>query len=131
MNHQPTVLVIDDDPAVGDLFRLMLESRDIPCTICRDGETAIDTWRSVRPALVVLDLALPGRGGQEILADMALDPDIADTPVVVVSGVTDGNPTNDETWRRRLDVAAYYSKPLEPKILLDQIQLLLNQPPAS
>lgn len=82
------VLVLDDDPAVGQLLRRILRMR-IPAGGFIDaftGGEGLALMHSEKPDLVLLDLSLPDLNGLEVLDRMAQDPDLADIPVIVVSG---------------------------------------------
>lgn len=120
-----TVCVVEDDPGVRDLFRLMLESRGYRCISHSDGETALERMRVELPVLIVLDLALPGKNGMELLADLRQDDLLGKLPVIVVTGLTEETPGSEEQWRRRLEVEAFFSKPLEPARLLETVEQLL------
>jgi two-component system, chemotaxis family, response regulator Rcp1 len=91
MTMVPLVLVVDDAPDSGDLYRRSLEAgRDGPSTatveVVPDGAVAIQRMRDLtapRPDLVILDLSMPERGGHEVLAVMRTAPRLVSVPVVV------------------------------------------------
>ena len=86
------VLVLDDDPAVGQLLRRILRMR-VPAGGFIDaftGGEGLALMRSEKPDLVLLDLSLPDLNGFEVLDHMAQDPALADIPVIIVSGYEHG-----------------------------------------
>lgn len=82
------VLVLDDDPAVGQLLRRILRMR-VPTGGFVDaftGSEGLALMRSEKPDLVLLDLSLPDLNGFDVLDRMAQEPELADIPVIIVSG---------------------------------------------
>jgi CheY-like chemotaxis protein len=94
MEPERTLLLVEDsDPDAEALLRL---ARKLPLSVSvarvRDGESALDyLYRrgayadAPRPVLVLLDLHLPGIGGQEVLAQLKADPELRSLPVVIFS----------------------------------------------
>ena len=75
-------------------------------TVARDGPSGLEAVRRVHPAVVLLDIRLPGIDGWAVLEALKADPDTRDIPVVVVSIV-------DERARGvALGAAAYLVKPI-------------------
>ena len=82
---RPTVVVVEDDERSGELVALHLTAAGLRPVVIRDGREGLAAVRSLRPVAVILDIKLPGMSGWEILHAVKSDPDIAGTPVVVVS----------------------------------------------
>jgi len=78
--------------------------------------------RAHRPDLVLLDLHLPDRPGEELLAELRGDPATAGIPVIVISA--DATPGHVERLRRA-GVAAYLTKPIDLGLLADAVQRVL------
>jgi CheY-like chemotaxis protein len=72
-----SALIVDDDPDVRALLRLVLElSTDFDCYEAADGHVALDVWHTRRPELVVLDHAMPGMTGLDVARGiLALEPE--------------------------------------------------------
>lgn len=88
MELRDRILVADDDPGSRRLVQRVLE-RHFDVVAVEDGAAA---WAAVRervPAAVVLDLQMPHMTGQEVLARLRGDPDLAHVAVVLVSGLSD------------------------------------------
>src|SRR5664279_2580406 len=64
------VLAIEDDPAVQRALRRTFESAGFEITVASDGASAMDVFRSTAPRVVILDLRLPGRSGQDICREI-------------------------------------------------------------
>jgi signal transduction histidine kinase/DNA-binding response OmpR family regulator len=82
---RPAVVVVEDDERSGELVALHLTAAGLRPVVIRDGREGVGAVRSVRPVAVVLDIKLPGMTGWEILHALKSDPDVAGTPVVIVS----------------------------------------------
>jgi two-component system, OmpR family, response regulator MtrA len=60
------ILVVDDDEALAEMIGIVLRNDGFEPVFCADGAKALDTFRSSRPDLVLLDLMLPGVDGIEV-----------------------------------------------------------------
>lgn len=81
------VLVVDDDENYRFLLRLMLRGLVERVEEAADGEEALALLPRVRPAAIVLDLAMPGMGGQELLRRLRADPAARQVPVLVLTSL--------------------------------------------
>lgn len=82
--------MVEDHPLQGRLLRVALEARldGRSVEVIADGAVAAARLRDPAlpaPALLVLDLDVPGRGGHELLADRARDPRLAAVPAAIVT----------------------------------------------
>jgi PAS domain S-box-containing protein len=86
-NHRArTVLYVEDNPANLMLVENLLARRsDIRLLSARDGTSGIETARSARPEVVLMDINLPGISGTEALRILAQDPATAHIPVIALS----------------------------------------------
>ena len=102
----PLVLVIDDDATVQDLLRRSLNRDGFRVETASDGATGLARARELRPAIITLDVMMPGMDGWEVLAALKEDPETADIPVIVVSIV------DERGLGFSLGAADYLTKPL-------------------
>lgn len=79
------VLVVDDQASIRELLRLVLLRLGHDVITAADGAEGLEAAREHRPALVVSDVAMPGRSGLDLLQDLAAEPRLRDTPVVLTS----------------------------------------------
>lgn len=86
---RPRVLLVEDDFAIAQMYRVQLERDGFEVAIADDGDSALRAIRADRPDLVLLDIRLPGMDGFEILRQMAADRTVSSTPVVVLSNYGD------------------------------------------
>jgi len=116
------VLVVEDEPAIADLQRLYLSRAGFGVQVERDGPTGLAAARRLHPAAVVLDVALPGMEGTEVLRALRADGDW--TPVLLVTA------RDEEADRLRgLDLGAddYLTKPFSPRELVARVVAVLRR----
>ena len=82
----PLALIIEDDPYQSDIFARAVEVAGYRSEIVSDGQEALDRLdKGITPALVVLDLHLPGAAGDEILRHIRADERLKDVPVILAT----------------------------------------------
>ena len=64
--EHPTILVVDDNHDNTEIVREYLEARGYPISVAYDGDEALALFEQIRPALVLLDVMMPGRDGWEV-----------------------------------------------------------------
>jgi len=79
------LLLIEDEANIAEAIRFILSRDGWDVRLHADGADAMAKLRALRPDVVILDLMLPGRSGLEILAEMRADPDLARTPVLMLT----------------------------------------------
>ncbi|RPI32932.1 MAG: helix-turn-helix domain-containing protein, partial [Chloroflexota bacterium] len=82
-----TILIVDDEPEARNAHKAMVEQGISGCTIhlAEDGESALAFMESKVPALVLLDLVMPGLSGADVLDQMRSDPRLRNVPVMILS----------------------------------------------
>ena len=83
------VLVVEDDPSVRGLLQTLLSAEGYQVATASDGLAGLVKASSQPPALVLLDLMMPDLGGVRVLEEMRDDPELAQVPVIVVTGKLD------------------------------------------
>lgn len=85
MDETPTILVVEDDSAIGGLLREIFTMGGYRVEVAHSGAAAADLLSASRPALITLDLNLPDISGQALLVGLRARPDMAGLPVVVIT----------------------------------------------
>ena len=116
------ILVIEDDNAVSNLLSLVFETEGYAVTRIDSALGAVEVVRRLSPHAIVLDLGLPYKSGAMLLRELKQEPDVADIPVVVVSGLTESL-----TPARRKLAAAVVAKPFAPTALIDTVQSVITK----
>ena len=120
----PTILVIDDDGDLLDVLRDVIEGEGYRAVTAQSGEDALTLLREgEKPCVILLDLKMPGMGGEEFRRRQLADPRLADVPVVGFTGLADG-----EASARRLALASYLRKPVKLHHLLETIAHYCSDP---
>lgn len=81
----PCVLIVDDDPSAVQAIHAALSGLDARFVFATDGAAALQSARTHRADLVLLDIYMPGMDGLEVLRRLRADPLLADTRVIVVT----------------------------------------------
>lgn len=113
-----TILIIDDDAAIGDLEQEVLARAGYAVLRAYSGTEALLLLRSSRPDLILLDLMLPGLSGEEVL------PQIRGIPVIVVSVRAS---VQDKVALLLGGAADYLTKPFDTKELLARVAVRLRE----
>ncbi|MFL5499824.1 MAG: response regulator transcription factor [Gemmatimonadaceae bacterium] len=66
----PPILVVDDNPDNAHIIRDYLEARGFPITVAYNGDDALKAFEEVKPALVLLDVMMPGRDGWQVCREI-------------------------------------------------------------
>lgn len=80
-----TILVVDDEPDLRLLVRMTLEGNGYEVAEASTAAEAIIQAMAVRPGLILLDIRLPDSEGFEVLRTLKATPELAETPVVMMS----------------------------------------------
>ena len=79
----PTILIIEDEPTIADILAENLSEEGYDVEVAPDGNAGLQTWRTLSPNLVVLDVMLPYKSGYEVCKTMREGGDT--TPVLFLS----------------------------------------------
>lgn len=84
-----TILVVDDDALVGDMYRLGLVRAGYNVLVAKDGPTGLQMAAASAPALIFLDMRMPRMDGIEVLERLMADDATRRIPVVMLSNYDD------------------------------------------
>ena len=122
MSNAKRILIVDDEPNVRLVFRTALESSDHMVATAEDGETAL-RWLRASPAdLVLLDLAMPGMGGMQVLEELREEG--IDVPVVIITA--HGNVPH-AVHAMKLGAIDFLAKPITPEALRKVVAEVLDR----
>ncbi|MFT6913857.1 MAG: CheY-like chemotaxis protein [Motiliproteus sp.] len=117
------VLVVDDDPGMSGMIQRILIRNDYEVRVADNGFQAGSLMTEFRPALVILDLQMPGLSGFQVLKHIRDSEELAATRVLVISGLGDAG------LNLALEAGAddVLSKPFDGTELWARVQTLLPQ----
>ena len=116
-----SILVIDDDRNILANIEMYLRKAGYEVTCVERGDEALQAFRRVQPALVVLDVMLPGMDGWEVLDKLRQESDV---PVIMLTAKGD---TLDRIQGLDLGADDYIVKPFDAKELLARIKAVLRR----
>jgi len=116
------ILVIEDDPAVQRALRRTFESAGFEVAVAADGAAAMDIFRSALPRVVILDLRLPGKTGQDLCREIKHES--STVPIIVLSAASD---VLDKVLLLELGADDYVTKPFSPRELLARVRAALRR----
>lgn len=119
-----TILVIDDDKDIQKLVQYNLEKEGFQTLAARTGEEGLDMARAKAPALVVLDLMLPGIDGLEVCRLLRAEKATRSLPVLMLTAK--GSET-DQIVGLELGANDYIIKPFSVKVLIARVRNLLRR----
>ena len=118
------ILVVDDEEDILELVRFHLEREGHPVGCAETGEKALELARAERPALVLLDLMLPGIDGLEVARLMKADKALQDVPIVMLTAKGE---EADVVTGLELGADDYVTKPFSPRVLLARVKAVLRR----
>jgi CheY-like chemotaxis protein len=112
----------------------LLETNGFTPLSAINGEEGLELARSERPSLIILDLMMPKMDGIKMFRELKNDPDLKDTPVIVLSAISEKTFSHSYKLLSQQDreethtPAAYIEKPPEAEQLLEAIQKSVKLP---
>ena len=117
-----TILLAEDEPALGQIIKESLETRDFEVLLCKDGEEAMETYRLQSPKLLVLDVMMPKKDGFSVAKDIrAIDDTI---PIIFLTAKSQ---TQDVVEGFTIGGNDYLKKPFSMEELIVRINNLLHR----
>ncbi len=117
----PAVLVVDDEKGTRDLMHYILTQAGYRMLMAVDGPTAINMARMHKPALIIMDIMIPGISGLDVTRVLKRDETTRDIPVIIYSVIADAGQA------AQCGADACLSKPVDHSILIETIHTLLNR----
>lgn len=120
------IVVIEDDAGIRTILRFALKGAGYPDVHEADrGDTGLELVFHEKPALVLLDLMLPGLDGLTVCRRIRETPSVARTPIIMLTAKT-----SEEDIVRGLELGAddYVTKPFSRTVLLARIKAVLRRP---
>ena len=115
------ILVVDDDVALAEMIGIVLRSEGYEPIFCSHGDEALGAFRTGQPDLVLLDLMLPGKDGNEICRLIRAESGV---PIIMLTAKSD---TIDVVVGLESGADDYVSKPFKPKELVARVRARLRR----
>lgn len=109
------VLIVDDEPYVTRVLKLVLQQEGYKVTCANNGKEALTVFDSVRPDIVVTDVRMPHMGGQQLVKSIRSMETNNDIPVVVMTSTLE---SENRDWLHDLGNISFVGKPVSPRDLV-------------
>ncbi|QEL16838.1 HD-GYP domain-containing protein [Limnoglobus roseus] len=119
-----SVLVVDDDPSISKLLRIVLEDEGYQVVVAADGRIALDRVAEHRPDLVILDIDIPHVGGFEVCRQLKLASETCLLPILVLTG-TESADARLRAWNLGAD--EFLTKPFQTFEITARCRSLLRR----
>ncbi len=118
------ILVVEDERDIAELIRFNLEQERFTVVVAEDGERALDMVRRERPALVILDLMLPGMSGLEVCRRLRAEEATERLPIVIVTAKA---AESDRIVGLELGADDYLTKPFSTRELVARVRAVIRR----
>lgn len=120
-NSNTRIMIVDDDPNIGQLIKLYLEKEGYNTEYYMDGKTGLEAFKKNPPNLVILDIMLPGMDGWEVCKNIRK---ISQIPIIMLTAKGE---TFDKVLGLELGADDYIVKPFDPKELMARVKAVLRR----
>ena len=121
MVNKQKILIVDDDNNIAELISLYLVKECFETRICNDGESAINTYDSFEPNLILLDLMLPGIDGYQVCREIRTKSQV---PIIMLSAKGE---VFDKVLGLEMGADDYMEKPFDSKELVARVKAVLRR----
>ena len=122
MNKLTTILLAEDEPALGQIIKESLETRNFNVLLCENGEKAFEIYKNESPELLVLDVMMPKKDGFTLAKEIRVDNDTI--PIIFLTAKSQ---TQDVVEGFSIGGNDYLKKPFSMEELIVRINNLLNR----
>ena len=121
------ILIVDDEKLILISTKIVLESVGYEVLTATSGEDGIDICGAEMPALVLLDIMMPGIDGWETLSRLKSSPETSEIPIIIF---TAREHSRGKQLAREMGAADYFPKPFEPDELINIVEEYAAATPA-
>lgn len=122
MTPTKKILVVDDEENFLSLLRDALEIRGLEVITVSNAVEAGIELASRLPALILMDVKMPGINGLQACEAIRRNPVTRDVPIIIISGVSDESQIKKA---RKMGVVEYFTKPVDIEKLINKIKEVL------
>ncbi|WP_034043157.1 response regulator transcription factor [Wocania ichthyoenteri] len=122
MNKRITVLLAEDEPALGQIIKESLETRNFKVLLCENGEVALKAYQKEQPEILVLDVMMPKKDGFTLAKEIRLE-----NNTIPIIFLTAKSQTQDVVEGFSIGGNDYLKKPFSIEELIVRINNLLRR----
>ena len=121
-NRKARILLVDDEESFTKVTQMTLSTYDMK--VENDSTRALETARSFKPDLILLDVMMPNFDGGDVAAQIAAEPGLKDVPIIFLTALV----TEKESARRpMMGGYPFIAKPVTPERLAETIEKHLHE----
>jgi CheY-like chemotaxis protein len=124
------ILIVDDDPDLTEVLKVILTKANYTVLTASNKKVGMEQVQAEKPSLIILDVMMSTwQDGFEMSRELKNDPEFKHIPILILTSITEKtgvefeSSAGDRTW---LPVNGFLSKPVDPEILLSEIEKLLQ-----
>jgi DNA-binding response OmpR family regulator len=118
------ILIADDNPDLVSILSTRFRALGFDVVEAANGARALDEAKKSSPDIVVLDVMMPELNGFQVCRRMKEDPTLKRIPVVLL---TAKNAEADKFWGSEVGATLYLTKPIDPGVVVHEVQTLLKK----
>lgn len=118
------ILVVDDEQDILDLISYNLSKEGFKVFTAADGVQGLETAKTCRPDLIILDIMMPGKDGFEVCRALRQDVSFASTAIMFLTAKSG---EIDQILGLELGADDYLQKPISPRVLLARVKTMLRR----
>ncbi len=121
MAAKETILVVEDEEKIAEVLKSYLEREGFSVATAKDGEEALRLYATLSPVLVLLDLMLPKRSGEEVCREIRAR---GNTPVIMLTAKAE---ENSILGGLAIGADDYVTKPFSPRQVVARVHAVLRR----
>jgi DNA-binding response OmpR family regulator len=126
MGTKKTILVVEDEADETAYLGALFEDHGFAAILAYNGQEGFEKAKSHHPDLITLDISMPEESGVRMFRDLQADPETANIPVIIITGITHEFKRFIETRKQVRPPAGYFDKPPARDELIAKINEILS-----
>jgi two-component system alkaline phosphatase synthesis response regulator PhoP len=118
------ILVVEDEAPIQELLQFNLERKKYQVKVVDSGEEALSVAAQYQPALILLDIMLPGADGLEVCKQLKANSNTQNIPIIMLTALCE---EADIVTGLELGADDYVTKPFSPRVLLARVKAALRR----
>ncbi len=114
---EKTILIIDDDEKLSKMLGFLFMAKGFKVEYARDGSSALDLLRRIKPNVIILDIMMTGMDGFEVCEKIKDDSSLKEIPVIVLSALPS---VKNQEKMLALGAYDYFKKPFKSSDLVEK-----------
>jgi len=118
------ILIVEDEPLIGGIFKKFLEDKGYLATYCETANSALNWIENFKPDLVIVDIGLPDMNGIELCKKIRNNLKTKKLPIIIITGISEIDAKIKASAQASVNL--YLQKPVEPIKIYEAAQKLIE-----